>query len=520
MTRCALCPRHRPPVPSVGPKPARVLFLGEGPSYEEDRLGEPFKGKTGIELTGTYMPIVGVPRSDVHIFNAMACSNKAYENPTPEQAMSCSSVHLGPLLAEVQPEVIVVMGAVACSLFPEIENLNLQHGRPLRGKWGSWSGILFPSYHPSAGIHSTGYMISLMQDFNDLGKLLRNLYSYGKAELEGWLTDGWTPFEEDLYPNPDYQVIRTLDDQVDYFSPWAHQEGKGLFVRGLPLGTDTESTPDGRAYCLTVSHTPGTGRLIYTSDTESIRRFRNLLEIHSPELIFHNYLHDIVPFTEMYLPIVNMYDTMVRAYNLCLGGGADDEDGESRAGRGSLSLKILAYRYCNMRMTSFRDTVFPHSVPMVRRYLADAQMAFAVSDAPPRCKTCGHPQTRHTKRGKAQRHTGVCLDSKCLCTSYKKPEAPTKQPDDKLLNLLYRKVSGLLDDIDTQKPDLNPWDRLKQWHDHDHRYLEDILGPWPVPSIAHVPEKDLLQYACRDSDADLRLKMKLDTLVPWVFWEP
>lgn len=106
----------------------------------------------------------------------MACSNKGYENPTSEQAMSCSSVHLGPLLNEVKPEVIVVMGAVACSLFPEIENLNLQHGIPIPGKWGSWQGLLFPSYHPSAPLHgATGYMISIMADFNYLGKLLKEL---------------------------------------------------------------------------------------------------------------------------------------------------------------------------------------------------------------------------------------------------------------------------------------------------------------------------------------------------------
>lgn len=315
---------------------------------------------------------------------------------------------------------------------------------------------------------------------------------------------------EDPYPNPDYQVTNVSELQ-DYLN---------CLPAVLEMGADTESKPDGSPYCITLSHTPGTGRLVYGHDTATIAWFRAWLRVSSAQLIFHNYLHDVVPFTHWDLPILNPYDTMVRAYNLCLGGGADDEDGESRAGRGSLSLKILAYRYCNMRMTSFRDTVFPHSIPHVRRYLADAQMAFAVSDSPPLCQHCGHPQTRHTKRGKTQRHTGVCLDRTCLCTGYKKPPTPLKHQNDKLLDLLYRKISKLLADIDSNQPDLNPWDRLKQWHDHDHRFLESVLGPHPVPSIEHVPEPDLLQYACRDADADLRLKNRLDTLVPWVFWEP
>lgn len=89
--------------------------------------------------------------------------------------MSCSSVWLGPLLAEARPWILVTMGQVAASLFPEIGNLNLQHGIPLPGKWGAWEGVLFPMYHPSAGIHATGYMIALMDDFDKLEKLVREL---------------------------------------------------------------------------------------------------------------------------------------------------------------------------------------------------------------------------------------------------------------------------------------------------------------------------------------------------------
>lgn len=176
MTRCALCPKHRPPVPSDGPRPCRILLLGEGPSYEEDRRGIPFCGKTGLELNNCYLPILGLPRSEVHIFNASACSTRNYDNPSHEQAASCSAVHLGPLLMEVKPEIIVPMGKVSCSIFPEIESLPLQHGLPIPGRWGSWQGILFPMYHPSVGLHGgTGYMIALMSDFDVLRKLLKEL---------------------------------------------------------------------------------------------------------------------------------------------------------------------------------------------------------------------------------------------------------------------------------------------------------------------------------------------------------
>lgn len=162
-------------MPSIGPRPARLLFLGEGPSTTEDKLGEPFCGKTGSELRRVYMPIAGIYPGDVHIDNAARCSEGDYKNPTNEQAQSCCNVFLGPLLNEVRPQIIIPMGAVACSVFSEIGDLQMQHGVPLPGRYGSWEGILFPTYHPSAGIHSPGFMIPMMSDFKRLGELLREL---------------------------------------------------------------------------------------------------------------------------------------------------------------------------------------------------------------------------------------------------------------------------------------------------------------------------------------------------------
>lgn len=83
-------------------------------------------------------------------------------------------IHLAPLLELVRPTIIVPMGAVACSLWPEI-NLNLMHGLPMEGRWGAWRGVLWPCFHPSAGIHSAGYMIPLQTDFHNLRTFLSRL---------------------------------------------------------------------------------------------------------------------------------------------------------------------------------------------------------------------------------------------------------------------------------------------------------------------------------------------------------
>src|SRR3972149_4557888 len=208
----------------------------------------------------------------------------------------------------------------------------------------------------------------------------------------------------DPYPNPDYRVCKTQADFDSYFAG----------VQPAFLACDTESIPGGSTHCVTFSHTPGTGRLIYASNKtllESLAAEICIFGLAEPKeyihLLFHNYLHDCIPFEEMGIPIGPFTDTMVRAYNLCLGGGADEET-ESRAGRGSLSLKFLAYRLCHMSMTSFSDTVYPHSLPHIIDWLTQSRNHLAPSAPQSPLCVCTHPSTSHEQRGQTNRHSGPC----------------------------------------------------------------------------------------------------------------
>ena len=103
------------------------------------------------------------------------------------------------------------------------------------------------------------------------------------------------------------------------------------------------------------------------------------------------------------------------------------------------------------------------------------------------------------------------------------PESPMDPLD--ALNRLYRKVTGLVEAIDSGKCErdeeediVNPWVRVKGWHRYDHGNLTEVLGPWPVPSIAHVPEDKLVYYAVRDADATLRVYRHMQHLKPWIFY--
>jgi uracil-DNA glycosylase family 4 len=486
-----------------------VLFLGERPSYEEDRRGEPFVGKTGFEFTDTYLVLAGLPRSEVHIDNAVRCSAYSYDNPTKEEAAACCGTHLTKLLDLVCPQIIVPMGAIACSLWPEI-NLSLHHGRPMPGKWGEHSFVLWPTFHPSAGIHGTSYMIPLMEDFDGLRKLLVSL------------DRGTFEWPVDPHPSPDYRVIHSRDDIVEYLEE--------LPVGSNVIACDTESLPNGDPYCVTFSHTPGTGRLIYVEDDPLLTIFRGTVAVGCPHLIFHNYLHDVKIFDRLQIPIRDFTDTMVRAYNLCLGGGGDTEDTESRAGRGSLSLKVLAYRHLNVVMTSFRDTVYPHSIPLMLDWLKEVEETFRPSVPLPTC-VCGHLTQHHSTKGKRENSGPCCI---CDCKRHKKADYRLTDEERKW-NLLHRKTKNLVTalenkqlsdeyeelDIDTDDdayPFVDPWKRIRQWHPHDRQFLADYTAPMPLASIACVPEPELVKYAVRDADTTLRMYLHMKSLRPWLFF--
>ncbi|HEX7523129.1 MAG TPA: uracil-DNA glycosylase, partial [Candidatus Deferrimicrobium sp.] len=64
--RCPLCAGRATVVFGVGNPRARLMFVGEGPGSEEDRLGEPFVGAAGKRLD-RWIARIGLHREDVYI---------------------------------------------------------------------------------------------------------------------------------------------------------------------------------------------------------------------------------------------------------------------------------------------------------------------------------------------------------------------------------------------------------------------------------------------------------------------
>ncbi len=71
-TRCRLHETRTQAVPGEGDPDTEVLFVGEGPGFNEDREGRPFVGRAG-GLLERLLGHVGWTRDDVFITNVVKC---------------------------------------------------------------------------------------------------------------------------------------------------------------------------------------------------------------------------------------------------------------------------------------------------------------------------------------------------------------------------------------------------------------------------------------------------------------
>lgn len=144
-TRCEELARTRTQtVFGVGDPHARLVFLGEAPGADEDRLGEPFVGRAGQLLT-KIIEACHMKREDVYIMNVLKCRPPGNRNPFPEESHNCSGFRRRQLEL-IDPEFICCLGAIAAQAFL---NTTESIGR-LRGRVHEQEGRkVVCTYHPA-----------------------------------------------------------------------------------------------------------------------------------------------------------------------------------------------------------------------------------------------------------------------------------------------------------------------------------------------------------------------------------
>jgi uracil-DNA glycosylase family 4 len=146
---CRRCPHladtRTQTVFGVGPPVTRLMFIGEAPGADEDRLGEPFVGRAGQLLNDMITKGMGLSRSEVYIANILKCRPPENRTPTTDESNNCFP-YLEKQIEIIRPEFICLLGRPAVQA---ILNTTLSMAR-VRGKWHRYRGIpTIATYHPA-----------------------------------------------------------------------------------------------------------------------------------------------------------------------------------------------------------------------------------------------------------------------------------------------------------------------------------------------------------------------------------
>ena len=143
-TRCKLHKTRNKIVFGNGAEDAALVFVGEAPGADEDRIGDPFVGRAG-ELLDKMIEAMGWSRQTVYVMNVLRCRPPGNRNPEPDETAACQPF-LWASLDCIAPRVVVALGRPAA-------NLLLGRDAPisaLRGRFHENRGLkVLPTFHPA-----------------------------------------------------------------------------------------------------------------------------------------------------------------------------------------------------------------------------------------------------------------------------------------------------------------------------------------------------------------------------------
>ncbi|NJN15102.1 MAG: uracil-DNA glycosylase [Oscillochloris sp.] len=166
-TRCGLHTGRVRAVPGEGPADAKIMLIGEGPGYHEDRQGRPFVGPSG-QFLDELLAIAGLRRSDVFIANVVKCRPPQNRDPQPDEISTCTELYLYRQIALIDPAVIVTLGRFSMNLFLPGARIMRDHGKP---QWVN-GRLIVPMIHPAAALHRPENRPLIEADFERLPAIL------------------------------------------------------------------------------------------------------------------------------------------------------------------------------------------------------------------------------------------------------------------------------------------------------------------------------------------------------------
>lgn len=166
--RCPLSKTRTNTVFGEGKEESIIMFVGEGPGYNEDRIGRPFVGRAG-ELFDKMLKAIDLTREDVYIANIVKCRPPNNRNPLENESKTCIEF-LRWQVKIIDPDIIVCLGAVAARNIID-KDFKITKSRGIWYERGKFN--IMATYHPAALLRDVNKKKDAWEDF----KAIREMYN-------------------------------------------------------------------------------------------------------------------------------------------------------------------------------------------------------------------------------------------------------------------------------------------------------------------------------------------------------
>jgi len=166
---CDLYKNATQAVPGEGPANAQIMFIGEGPGWNEDQQGRPFVGAAG-KFLDQLMASIGLSREQVFIANVVKHRPPENREPLPSEIAACK-IWLDRQIELINPRMIVTLGRHSMSRFFPNKAISKIHGTAEKR-----DGIVyFAMYHPAAALHQGNLRVEIEKDMLKIPALLAEM---------------------------------------------------------------------------------------------------------------------------------------------------------------------------------------------------------------------------------------------------------------------------------------------------------------------------------------------------------
>jgi uracil-DNA glycosylase family 4 len=178
---CRGCELHRSAtkvVPGEGPENSEIMFIGEGPGWNEDQQGRPFVGAAGQFLNKLF-ELINLKREQVYITNVVKHRPPENREPLPAEIVACR-IWLDRQIELIHPRMIVTLGRHSMARFFPDKSISKIHGTAeTRDRV-----VYFAMYHPAAALHQQSLRYAIEQDMLKIPDLLASARSASSVKSQ------------------------------------------------------------------------------------------------------------------------------------------------------------------------------------------------------------------------------------------------------------------------------------------------------------------------------------------------